>query len=864
MSRFETVLQPFAIANGQLQQASDLMLAVEPASALAAEARKGRLYIVAEPAHASLRERDACVAAIRTLRKVFYDDSSYSVTSALRKAIVKANDVLYQQNFNRAAQKRVYVGVTCVVIKEQRVYIAQVQPAQAYLLAEGKLRSLPPNPSWGGSLDVARAEPKPNALGASLTIEPTFYQSSLRGGDALLVCSSPFVAHLRREGVEYLLHRADPQAIVDELLTQSASHDLGHAHGLVLRISDHAQASTTPAKRQVRTPAGAGLGQLAQRLAGRAASEQTEKRARRQQHAAREQEQLNTLPEDPLPAPRGDLRIQPIELGESLAERVGKNRDQRTPRLGRLPARESERDLTPSSFLGEGDYVAPQPTASLDLGDRAPKETFTSYARRTNGELPDLNPTLGERLSEPLNRAVAAARIANANRQRRRQMPPTALPPKRRNAGLSYRKEGPRFPWALLSALVLLIALLVVLGNNLLAQNTQQQKAEVLIDARAAVGALRAAPDEATAIKRLEAAGIALDTVRASGAISESQQLKQEFLGLEREYERVQSSVQRVSYLDDLSEIGKHPQADGGATFTTLVIPPPPTTITDTTAFESMYALDSNVGVIYQMPKTGGTLTPMLQPDQVIANGVQAGRIKAVAWRFDNIVAIGQIQSGYVYYFRNAGAWNSSNLGGSTEWRRDIPRLRFVTYGGNLYFWGPQPGQVLKYASGRPGDLYTPWISDYGASSIESALDLAVDGNLYLLRPDGRIQVFAANAFVGELPAPKVDPPIAAITEFVATGDDPTNGSFFFMDQNRVVQADKKTGAIIQQLRVRPGSTISLKNLSAITVDTSGPQPMLYMVAEGRILRATVPQPPKPFQPGETAPTAPPATTAQP
>lgn len=869
MSRYETQLQQFSISGEQVRQASDFVLVVEPSAPFSAEARKGRLYIVAEPAHESVREREACQAVMRVLRKGFYDDSSYSITSSLRKALNKANEILYQQNFSMPAHKRVFVGVTCAVLREQSLYIAQMQPAQAYVRAEAKLRSLPPNPSWAGG-DPSYNEIKPNALGASLTIEPAFYQATLRPGDAVLVCASAFAPHLRRETVDYLLHLADPQAITDELLRFSSEYDLVQAHGLVLALSV-AQPAEAPSdgKRQQRAKAEPSsierwANNLSQRLQGRREREQTERKARRLSQTTREQRRLNELPEEPPPPPRQDLRVNQIELGESLEQRVGQVRNERMQRLGSLPARPEEHDLTPSSFLGEGDYIVPQEERSLDLGDKIPRETFTSYARRSHGKVPDIEPTLGERVAEPFTRAAASVRIAAANRSRRRQLPPSALPPKRRNAGLTYRKEGPRFPWMQLALLLLIVVLLVVVGYNQLENNNRQEQVEVLADARQKVGALRTAPDEATALKLLSDANIALDTVRGSGVISDSAALRQEFLGLEREYERVQASVQRVSYLDDLTEIGAHPQAGAGSTFSTLVVPPPPTTITDTAAFESIYALDSSVGAIYRMPKGGGEMTPFLQTDQTLPNGVQVGRIKAMAWRLDNVVAVGQIQNGYVYYFRTgsqAGDWSNSNLGSSSDWRQDIAKLRFVTYQGNLYFWGPLPSQVLKYKSGEQSNTFAPWITNFGDSNIESALDLAIDGSVYLLRPNGSVQVFDQQSFLKEIPAPQIDPPISAVTDFVVTGESPQSGSIFLLEQslNRIVQIDKTTGAFIQQLRVRPGNLIQLNGLTTLTVDSSGPQQALYLVNNGRILRAVVPAPPKPFEPGQ-AQTTPEAT----
>ena len=668
-----------------------------------------------------------------------------------------------------------------------------------------------------------------------------------------------------REVADYLLRLDDPAAIAGEIERLSAEYDLAQAHGIVLQIL---AAKAAPRADQVppRSPASgdsARTSSIAQMLQGRAGRERAERdrqRASRHDHSAREQQQLQTLPEEPAPPPRDDLRVRPLEPSESLEQRVTHVRNERMTRLGGLPTRPDAYDLTPSAFLGEGDYIEPQPEQRYDLGDALPEETFTSYARRERGQAPDTNPTIGERLIEPWGRTMASLRTFGRSRKMRRRLPPTALPPRKKGAGLTYRKEGPSFPWIQLGLLVAIVALAMVYGYNLLESNSRQQEGEILTQARSAIEVLRNAPDEAAAQKLLAQAAVALDSVRATGAISTSQERQQEFLSLQREYEQVQAEVQRITYFDDISDLGAHPQANAGNSFTTLVVPPPPTSITNTVGFESIYALDSVLGIIYQLPKNGGAVTPLLSPEQQIEGNISVGRLKAIAWRIDNVVSVGQVEGGgYVYYFRDGTNWRSSNLGGSNEWRRDASQLRFVTYGGNLYFWSALPGQVLKYTSGQPGNLYTPWINDYGGSDVESALDLAVDGSVYLLRPDGRIQVFAANTFQKEIPAPQVEPSLTAVSSFVVTGDDPSQGAIYILDaaNNRIVQLDKQSGAIVQQIRARADGPLRLDGLSAIAVDATGPQPLVYLVNHGHILRATLPQPPKPYVPAATTPITP-------
>src|SRR6185436_14851925 len=76
MPAFETRSSQFGLVSGIRQTSSDMVLVAEPAGLFAPEARKGQLYIVAEADQDVARGRDACQLAGRTIRKLFYGDSS--------------------------------------------------------------------------------------------------------------------------------------------------------------------------------------------------------------------------------------------------------------------------------------------------------------------------------------------------------------------------------------------------------------------------------------------------------------------------------------------------------------------------------------------------------------------------------------------------------------------------------------------------------------------------------------------------------------------------------------------------------------------------------------------------------------------
>jgi len=502
---------------------------------------------------------------------------------------------------------------------------------------------------------------------------------------------------------------------------------------------------------------------------------------------------------------------------------------------------------------------------AIDLSDTPGMAALGRDTRRGRATLPPDETPFGPRRT--LLQRLSAAVIRQ--RRRRNQRSPQAVVRPRRQPGLSYRKQSTPFPWLLLLLLVSLVTVLVLYGTNLTRENAQRVTDTTLVVAEQAVAAVRDAPDDATARERLGTARAALADLQASGTVTATLENRRRFDALTREYERALAAVQKLTYFEDVDLMAEHPVP--GSAFDTVVVPPPPRGITNTVGFASLYLLDSNAGILYRAPREGGRPQPFLRSDEVVAGSpLPVGRVRAQAWRYDNIVVVAQSADGgpFTYYFRNGENWAYSLLAGSEEWGRVGEPFRVANYEGNLYVWGVVRGNVLRYLSGRYGEFPEPWVQNPGGKQFESALDLAVDGKIYLLQPDGAVLVFATNessgerAFEREIAAPAVDPPLAAATRFFVSGESPETGFVFLVDASneRVIQIDKVSGELIQQTRVRPDSGYDLGQLNSIAVDEGAARPTLYLVMNaGQVLRATVPDRPEPFRTQGT-----PTTTATP
>jgi hypothetical protein len=421
-----------------------------------------------------------------------------------------------------------------------------------------------------------------------------------------------------------------------------------------------------------------------------------------------------------------------------------------------------------------------------------------------------------------------------------------------RGRGLTYRRTAPPFPWSLVLVTILVVGIAILYGINLSQQNNLQLATEYLVAAEERVAAVRTAPDETAAREALIIAQQAIETARTSPEITTTNPgLWLRFSELEREYERLLAAVDRVSFLEPVL-LATHPLPSG--VFTSVIVPPATSSVTDTarlTALRYLYALDSdpNAARLYRIPRDGGVPEPYLEPGQIVGAAV-VGSLRAALWRIDQVVAIDQAPNGFGYYFRQNDTWNYSKLGSSEMWINP-ERLDVEEYAGNLYVWGAQPGEVLKFSSGRYSDTPEFWLNPGVTrdAAVLSAIDMAVDGSIYLLQKNGTVLIFSFGQLVGQITPRNVSPPIAEVTRFVITG--PPDAGYIFMLEpvhERILQIDKRTGELIQQLRIRVGNDLNLSQLMALTIDTSRARPILYIASGGDIMRAELPPPPRSFR----------------
>jgi hypothetical protein len=396
------------------------------------------------------------------------------------------------------------------------------------------------------------------------------------------------------------------------------------------------------------------------------------------------------------------------------------------------------------------------------------------------------------------------------------------------------------------------IAVLFFYGTNVARENRLQRSENSIVTAEVAVESISDALTERDAEQRIEVARTMVTDLQQSGVFTATTSNRQRYFSMINKIEKAERVVQRRSLLEDIQVVAQHPLKSG--IFTSVVVPPPATSVENASNFEMIYLYDSNAGILFNVPREGGTPTPMLQPNTQVGD-VTVAKVFDIAWRIDSIIAIAQSTNNgpYIYFFRNGNEWNYSILAGSLEWNPTDRSMRVQSFGGNLYVWGVTQSNILRYLSTQFGDFPTPWIQNDGGQLFDTAVDMGIDGRIYLLMPSGSIKVFAQVAdgertYERTVALPVITPALRSVSRMVVTGEG-DSGYFYLVDSygGRVIQIEKRSGRFVQQIAVPTDSEYTLDNLTSVAVDETQARPMLYFVNGGTLYKAPLPDPPLPY-----------------
>ncbi|MCL4458727.1 MAG: hypothetical protein M1136_03775 [Chloroflexi bacterium] len=207
--KLRAIVSQICLVDGLRQDYDQCPSVMQPTSPQRIKANKGRLYLILE---ADGGDSFSYRMVRETIAAEYFADPSLSVTSGLMRAIHTANRRLYEENTSSLPQRRALFGISCAVLRDNDLYLAQVGPSLAYILHGGQLQRIGKPSSERGKTTIPS-----DVLGVSHTVEISFAHSPLAPGDVIVLCSSSFASMVTESQMEDALYRQSASSVTENL-----------------------------------------------------------------------------------------------------------------------------------------------------------------------------------------------------------------------------------------------------------------------------------------------------------------------------------------------------------------------------------------------------------------------------------------------------------------------------------------------------------------------------------------------------------------------------------------------------------------------------------------------------------------------
>ena len=165
---------------------------------------KGNLYLLVTGRTAGARLRELTRLVSDTIRREYYYDESAGIVVCLEKAIKAANKKLgHQKDRLGGDETNGPIGVAAAVVRGNELYVVTVGPAEAYLIRQARLSTLP---------DPHRERGLPTT-----EIEPDVWRGEISVGDSVVLASPNLVGRLGPDELKDAMVTLHPQSAMEHL-----------------------------------------------------------------------------------------------------------------------------------------------------------------------------------------------------------------------------------------------------------------------------------------------------------------------------------------------------------------------------------------------------------------------------------------------------------------------------------------------------------------------------------------------------------------------------------------------------------------------------------------------------------------------
>lgn len=183
----------------------DTIVVVEPTIGAIARS-KGHLYLIVTSTVASARAQEATQLAAESIRGEYYYDESAGIRVCIEKAIASANKRLGHQRDRlglHGSEENGPIGVGIAVVRNNELYVATIGPAEAYLIRQARLSTLP---------DPHRERGLPTG-----GLEPDVWRGEISVGDSLVLVSPNVMTRLGPDELKDAMVTLHPQPAMEHL-----------------------------------------------------------------------------------------------------------------------------------------------------------------------------------------------------------------------------------------------------------------------------------------------------------------------------------------------------------------------------------------------------------------------------------------------------------------------------------------------------------------------------------------------------------------------------------------------------------------------------------------------------------------------
>jgi hypothetical protein len=205
----------------RLPDSPDTLVVVEPSVGSVARS-KGHLYLLVTSRVTTRHALEATRLAAETIRNEYYYDESAGIRVCLQKAISTANKRLLHQADRlgvRVGDGNGPIGVGVAVVRGNEMYVATVGPAEAYLIRQARLSTLP---------DPHRERGLPSA-----DLEPDVWRGEVSVGDSLVLVSPNIIAKLGADELKDAMLTLHPQSAMEHLHHRFVAADGAGSDGAI-------------------------------------------------------------------------------------------------------------------------------------------------------------------------------------------------------------------------------------------------------------------------------------------------------------------------------------------------------------------------------------------------------------------------------------------------------------------------------------------------------------------------------------------------------------------------------------------------------------------------------------------------------